>query len=135
LTPTNDSKFDDIPRPLREIMRPELLNRFDAIITFDALTRDEVSRILDLMLDDLNQRLASKGVGVVIGASARKFLIEKGYDPKFGARPLRRAVQNELENLVAEQMIEKKIGRGDVVRATVRDGQIALNRLRESAKV
>ncbi|MCL2280268.1 ATP-dependent Clp protease ATP-binding subunit [Candidatus Saccharibacteria bacterium] len=124
--------FDDIPRPLRELMRPELLNRFDAIITFNALSHDEVSQILDLMIDDLNQRLASKGIGVVVGATARKFLIQQGYDPKFGARPLRRAVQNELENLIAEQIIGKKIGRGDVVRATAKNGKITLARHHES---
>jgi ATP-dependent Clp protease ATP-binding subunit ClpC len=131
----SDNKFNDIPKSLREIMRPELLNRFDAIITFNSLARDEVSQILDLMLDDLNQRLASKGVGVVVGASARKFLIEKGYDPKFGARPLRRAVQNELENLIAEQMIAKKIARGDVMRATAHNDKITLNKIHEKVTV
>jgi ATP-dependent Clp protease ATP-binding subunit ClpC len=127
--------FDDIPRPLRELMRPELLNRFDAIITFDSLSRDEVSRILDLLIEDLNQRLTSKAVGVVVSASARKFLVEKGYDPKFGARPLRRAVQNELENLIAEQLIAKKISRGDVVRATAKNGKITLSKVRETASL
>ncbi len=120
---------------LREIMRPELLNRFDSIITFDSLSRNEVSQILDLMLDDLNQRLATKGVAVVVAASARKFLIEKGYDPKFGARPLRRAVQNELENLIAHQIIEKKITRGDIVRATAKNGKLAIVKIREKTTV
>ncbi|MDR1970064.1 MAG: ATP-dependent Clp protease ATP-binding subunit [Candidatus Nomurabacteria bacterium] len=131
----SDNKFDDIPKSLRELMRPELLSRFDAIITFNNLSRDEVSEILDLMLDDLNQRLAAKGVGVVVAASARKFLIERGYDPKFGARPLRRVVQNELENLIAEQLITKKIGRGDVVRASAHNGKITLMKMRETAPV
>ncbi|MCL2452001.1 ATP-dependent Clp protease ATP-binding subunit, partial [Candidatus Saccharibacteria bacterium] len=135
LTSNGNHKFDDIPRPLRELMRPELLNRFDAIITFSSLTRHEVSQILDLMIDDLNQRLASKGVGVVVSASARKFLINRGYDPKFGARPLRRAVQDELENLIAEQMITKKIGRGDIVRATAKNGKVALVKQNETTPV
>ena len=129
------NRFDDIPKSLRELMRPELLNRFDAIITFDSLTRDEISQILDLMIDDLNQRLAVKGVGVVVAASARKFLIKKGYDPKFGARPLKRVVQNELENLIAEQLITKQIGRGDTVRASLRDKKIVLEKMREKANI
>lgn len=124
-------KFDDTPKSLRELMRPELLNRFDAIITFNALNRNEVSQILDLMLDDLNERLAAKGAGIVVAANARKYLIERGYDPKFGARPLRRTIQNELENLIAEQMIEKKIGRGDIVRAIVKNDTIKLEKVRE----
>jgi ATP-dependent Clp protease ATP-binding subunit ClpC len=134
---TPDISSNNFPgtRSLRELMRPELLNRFDAIITFNSLSHDEVSQILDLMIDSLNQRLASKGIGVVIGASARKFLIAKGYDPKFGARPLRRAVQDELENLIAEQMIMKKISSGDVARATVKNGAVTLGKVRETTKV
>jgi ATP-dependent Clp protease ATP-binding subunit ClpC len=122
-------------KKLREIMRPELLNRFDEIITFDALSRDEISQILDLMLDELNQRLAAKGVGVAVGASARNLLIKKGYDPKFGARPLRRTIQNELESLVAEQMIAKKITRGDVMRATAHNDKITLSKVHEKVTV
>jgi ATP-dependent Clp protease ATP-binding subunit ClpC len=133
---TSGEQTDTIAaKKLRELMRPELLNRFDSIITFDSLSRDEVSQILDLMLDDLNRRLASKGIGVTVGASARKFLIEKGYDPKFGARPLRRAVQNELESLIAEQLIAKRITRGDVVRATVKDNKLTVNKVHETKQL
>jgi len=122
-------------KKLRELMRPELINRFDAIVTFDSLSRKEVSQILDLMLDDLNQRLASKGIGILVGNPARKLLIKKGYDPKFGARPLRRTVQNELENLIAHQIIEKKIKRGDIIRANAKNGQITLVKYKESQTV
>lgn len=119
-------------KKLREIMRPELLNRFDAIITFDSLTRAEIGKIFDLLIDDLNQRLAAKGVAVVVAPAAKKQLIAKGYEPKFGARPLRREIQNELEDLIAEEMISRKISRGDVVRADCRDGKITLEKVKET---
>ncbi len=121
-------------RKLREIMRPELLNRFDQIITFDSLSREEVTQILDLMIENLNRRLAAKGVAVSLSVSAKRHLIDKGYDPKYGARPLRRTVQDELETVIAEQMIEKKIIRGDVLRASFNAGKITLAKVKEAAK-
>ncbi|MDR0957164.1 MAG: AAA family ATPase [Candidatus Nomurabacteria bacterium] len=124
-------KFDNIPKPLRELMRPELLNRFDAIVTFEQLNRGEISQILDLMIDDLNQRLAVKGVGVTLANSARNHLIDRGYDPKFGARPLRRVVQNELENLIAEQLIDRRLTRGDMARAVVKNGELKQEKIHE----
>jgi len=122
-----------IPQVLRDLMRPELLNRFDAILTFDVLNRDEIGQILDLMMDDLNKRLAGKGVGIVITNSARKYLVERGYDQKFGARPLRRTIQNEVEHLIAEQILNGDIRRGDIARVTERNGKIAVAKLRETA--
>ena len=121
-------------RKLREIMRPELLNRFDQIITFDSLSREEVTQILDLMIENLNRRLAAKGVAVSLSPSAKKYLISKGYDPKYGARPLRRTVQDELETAIAEQMIEKKIKRGDILRANYSGGKIFLTKTKETAR-
>ncbi|MCL2038035.1 ATP-dependent Clp protease ATP-binding subunit [Candidatus Saccharibacteria bacterium] len=118
-------------KALRDLMRPELLNRFDAIITFDNLTHAEVSQILDLMIEDLNQRLASKGVAVVIGLTAKRWLLARGYDPKFGARPLRRTIQNELENLIAEGLIDRQYRKGDIIRASVKNNEITLNKLYE----
>lgn len=118
---------------LREIMRPELLNRFDQIITFDSLSRNEVSSILDLIIDDLNKRLASKGVGVTIGAGARRYLVDKGYNPAFGARPMRRLVQDELEDLIAEKLIRKEINRGDMLRAVIKNDQLEVIKVKEKA--
>jgi ATP-dependent Clp protease ATP-binding subunit ClpC len=118
---------------LREIMRPELLNRFDQIITFDSLSRSEVSSILDLIIDDLNKRLASKGVGVTIGAGARRYLVDKGYNPAFGARPMRRLVQDELENQIAEKLIRKEINRGDILRAIIKNDQLEVIKVKEKA--
>ena len=132
---SNDRRgsFNEMPKALKDLMRPELLNRFDQIITFHSLNRTEINQILDLMIEDLNQRLASKGVAVVVSSSAKNLLIERGYDPKFGARPLRREIENQLESLIAEKLITHEIVRGDVVRATVRNSQLVIEKVRETA--
>lgn len=126
------NRLEDIPSALREIMRPELLNRFDAIITFDNLSHAEISQIFDLMLDNLNQRLATKGVGVTVNSAVKKWLISRSYDENLGARPLRRIIQNELENLIAEQLITKEISRGDIVRAELKNNKIILKKMHET---
>ncbi len=121
-------------KKLRELMRPELLNRFDAIVTFDSLNHTEISEIFDLLIEDLNQRLAAKGIAVSVSLAAKRRLINRGYDLKFGARPLRRAIQDELENLIAEKLITRQISRGDVVRAKLEHNQIVLEKVREEAE-
>lgn len=118
-------------RKLRELMRPELLNRFDDIITFDSLSRQEVIEILDLMIDDFNLRLASKGIGVILTPKAKRQLISDGYNPKFGARPLRRAVSEQLEDLIAEKLLTKAVGRGDVLQVTAENGHLVVSKLHE----
>ncbi len=118
-------------RKLRELMRPELLNRFDGIITFDSLSRQDVTAILDLMIEDFNHRLASKGVAVVLAPSAKRQLITTGYNPKFGARPLRRAVAEQLEDLIAEKLLAREISRGDILRITAEKGRLTTSKTRE----
>lgn len=118
---------------LQQKMRPELLNRFDEIIMFNALTRAEVNQIFDLMIDDLNKRLAVKGVGLTVSSRVKRNLVDKGFNAKYGARPLRRVIQKSLEHLLAEQLIRGDIKRGDMVRATMKDGEIVLQSEKESA--
>jgi ATP-dependent Clp protease ATP-binding subunit ClpC len=118
-------------RQLRQIMRPELLNRFDALITFDALSRQQVKQILELMIEDLNQRLAAKGISVLVSSPVKNRLMSTGYDPKFGARPLRRTLQNQLEHLIAEDMLAGRIKRGDSLRAKLRAEKIVLEKFKE----
>ena len=122
-------------RKLRELMRPELLNRFDGIITFDSLSRQDVTAILDLMIEDFNRRLASKGVAVVLSLSAKRQLISTGYNPTFGARPLRRAIAEQLEDLIAEKLLMREIGRGDVLRITAENDHLAVRKLDEARAI
>ncbi len=112
---------------LSKRMRPELLNRFDAIVTFRALTLKEVGKIFDNLIDELQERLIQKGIHLVITPTAKRYLIKKGYDEKFGARPLRRAIQDELEHQLAEGILDEKYERGTVLTVAARGDKLAIN--------
>ncbi|MBO4547276.1 MAG: ATP-dependent Clp protease ATP-binding subunit, partial [Treponema sp.] len=94
---------------IKEFMRPELLNRIDDILVFDALSREQVSRILDLQIAELNGRLAENSVKLKINKAARDYLIDKGFDPSMGARPMRRLIQKEIEDPLSLLMLEGKV--------------------------
>ncbi|MBH1956194.1 ATP-dependent Clp protease ATP-binding subunit [Candidatus Saccharibacteria bacterium] len=111
---------------LSKMMRPELINRFDAIVTFRALTRKEVGKIFDNLIDELQQRLVRKGLHLVITPSAKKLLIDKGYDEKFGARPLRRAIQDELEHPLADGILAEEYEKGSVLTVRAEKGTISV---------
>ena len=83
---------------LKKILNPELLNRIDDTIVFNALTKDEVSKILDIQIADLAKRLSEKDLTINFTESAKDYLIEHGYDPSMGARPMRRLIQKEVED-------------------------------------
>lgn len=112
---------------LKKLMRPELINRFDALVTFRALTRREVSQIFGNLIKELNDRLTPKGIHLVVKPSAKRFIIQEGYDEKYGARPLRRAIQEHLEHVVADGILSGAYEKGTVLTATVREGKIALD--------
>lgn len=112
---------------LDKMMRPELINRFDAIVTFRALTRKQVGKIFDTLLSELQERLVRKGIHLVISTSAKRFIIEEGYDEKFGARPLRRAMQDLLEHEIAEGILSGEYEKGTVLKAIAKKGKIQLN--------
>ena len=101
-------------KALKKVMRPELINRLDSILVFHALTKKNVEKIFDNLIDDLRKRLASKGVGLKIDEKAKNYLIEKGYDAKNGARPLRRKIEDEVESLLSEQIIAGELKKGDI---------------------
>lgn len=101
-------------KALKKVMRPELINRLDSIIVFHALTRQNVERIFDNLIDDLKKRLATKGIGLKIDEKAKEYLIQEGYDPKNGARPLRRKIEDEVESLLSEEIIAEKLKKGDI---------------------
>ncbi|RRG18689.1 ATP-dependent Clp protease ATP-binding subunit [Weissella viridescens] len=87
---------------LAPYFKPEFLNRFDAIVEFDALSKDNLHKIVNLMLDDMNKTISAKGLHVHVTDAAKDMLVDEGYDPKMGARPLRRVIQNQLENKIAD---------------------------------
>jgi len=90
---------------IKRLFKPEFLNRVDEIVVFRPLTREDVTRILELEVAQVKQRVAAKGLTLLLTPEARDFLIEKGYDPALGARPMRRAVQRHLEDPLAEEIL------------------------------
>ena len=100
---------------LKEHFRPEFLNRLDEIIMFRPLSEENISKIADLIIADLNKRLSDKRITIKLTDKAKKFVIDNGYDPSFGARPLKRFIQSSVENLVAKAVLEDKAKEGDEV--------------------
>lgn len=119
-------------KALDRVMRPELINRFDSIVTFRALTRKEVSKIFDNLLAELQERLVRKGIQLVIAPAVKKLIISEGYDEKYGARPLRRAMQDLLEHEIADGILAGAYDKGTVLKATVNKGKVRLNVEHES---
>jgi len=129
---TDQKKLDEIhdenatatKEDLTKLMRPELVNRFDAVVTFRALTRKEIGRIFDNLIGELQDRLIQKGVHLVIAPNAKRLLIDKGYDEKYGARPLRRTIQDMLEHKIADGILSGEYEKGTVLRVTAKSGVI-----------
>lgn len=123
----NHSKNEKFARrALEKVLKPELLNRFDGIITFQSLSKTEIGKIFDILLADLNNRLLRKGLNLKVRKSAKDFIIEKGYDAKNGARPLRRAIEDLLEHKLAEEILAKNPSKGTQFVASVKNGEIII---------
>ena len=118
-------------KALRKLMRPELVNRFDSIITFQALSEKDVSRIFNNMIEDLKKRLAQKSIGLQLTEATEKHLIEKGYDIKNGARPLRRTIEDELESLLADHILDGSLNKGDIAKIDYKSGELTLKIVKE----
>ena len=113
-------------RALKKTMRPELINRLDSILVFHALTEENVEKIFDNLISDLKKRLGAKNLGLKIDDKVKKFLIDKGYDPKNGARPLRRAIEDNLESIISEAIIDGSLKKGDVAVVSVKKNNLTL---------
>lgn len=101
--------------------RPELINRFDEVVLFRPLNKDELMEVLQLLLGEVNRNLAQKQIGVRVSRAAAEALVEQGYDPRLGARPMRRAVQRTVENVVAKRLLEGQLQPGDQTTLDVAD--------------
>ena len=112
---------------LRATMRPEFLNRIDEIITFEQLTREDIREILHLQMDELRRKLDENGVGIRFSKAFEDYMSTEGYDPAYGARPIKRLMQRELINLIAKAILEGRVSRGSTVEVDVRDGQVVIN--------
>ena len=106
---------DLVMRDLKNHFRPEFLNRLDEIIMFKPLTKDNIRNIIDLLVADVNKRLATRELSIELTDSAKVFVTEGGYDPMYGARPLKRYLQKNVDTLAARLILEGNVGRGDVI--------------------
>jgi ATP-dependent Clp protease ATP-binding subunit ClpC len=139
---TSESKLEDIharnaratQEELEKFMRPELINRLDGVVTFRALTRPEVGKIFDLLVEDLRQRLVRQSIGIHVTPAAKKYLIGKGYSTKFGARPLRRTIEDELEHRIAEGILGSEYQKGAILEVRMDKGVLQIEPRNESDK-
>ena len=107
-----------------EHFRPEFINRIDDIVVFHPLTQDEIAKIVEIQLDYLRKRLADRDIGLEITSAALQKLAEAGYDPVYGARPLKRAIQHRIENPLAQEILKGSFGPGSTVKIDVDNGEI-----------
>ena len=122
----NDKKASDarVMGALKSTFRPEFINRIDDIIIFNRLDKEGIEKIASLMLEDVAGRIADLGVSVTFDSSLIEFISKEGFDPEYGARPLRRTIVRMIEDSFSTQMLEGKIKAGDSVTATVEDGKV-----------
>jgi ATP-dependent Clp protease ATP-binding subunit ClpC len=109
---------------LKRVFRPEFLNRIDEIVVFHSLTRNEVRNILNIMIEEVTERLAEMNITLDFTRSAKEYLIDNGYDIKFGARPLRRIIQKEIEDQLAMEILKGRFKSGDTIVVSIRNGKI-----------
>ena len=130
-----DEKGDIKPEAQEQVMgdlrghfRPEFLNRLDEIIMFKPLTKGNIGHIVDLMMADLNKRLADREISLELTPEAKDYIIEGGYDPVYGARPLKRFLQKHVETLAAREILSGEIHEGDTILLTLKDGTLKAER-------
>jgi ATP-dependent Clp protease ATP-binding subunit ClpC len=118
----NESRVRD---ELKKMLRPELLNRIDKTIVFRALTKKDIFKIIDLQIDELKARLQRKGLSIQLTPAAKQYLLEHGYDAHNGVRPLRRLIQDTIEDHVALDLLEEKFNKGDIVQVAAKSGALS----------
>src|SRR4051812_9401010 len=120
----DDGLRDQLMRRLRESFRPEFLNRIDEIVIFRQLEKEQLRQITDLMLEETRRRMRAQDIQVEFTEEAVDWLSERGFEPEFGARPLRRVIQREVDNPMSRLMLEGRVRSGQRVRVVVRDGEL-----------
>ncbi|MBQ2700956.1 MAG: ATP-dependent Clp protease ATP-binding subunit [Clostridia bacterium] len=119
---------EQVMKEVKDIFRPEFINRVDELIVFHALKEQDILQIANLMLDQVRKRLAEKGMRLTYQPDCANLLAEKGYDPQYGARPLRRVIQRTVEDALSEEIIAGRLSLGDAVELTVNEGEIKFSK-------
>ena len=122
----SDEAKEQVGALLKENFRPEFLNRLDEIVYYKPLTRDDVGKIAELLLKGLSKRLAEKQLGLEITPAAKRLIVENGYDPVYGARPLKRYLQSHIETLIARTIIAEELSQGDVIEVGEKNGDFVV---------
>jgi len=115
---------DEVDRLLRRTLRPEFLNRIDEVIVFHPLTMEDLQKIVDIQFGKIRERAEKQGLSLSLDPEARKFLAEKGYEPAFGARPLKRLLQREIADPLAGALIGGRFRKGDSIRIRKRENSL-----------
>ena len=121
----HETNKDRVQSELKKLLRPELLNRIDKTIVFRALTQKDIFKIIDLQIDELKSRMQRKGLSLQLNTAAKQYLLEHGYDPHNGVRPLRRLIQDTIEDHVALELLDEKYAKGDIIQVASKHGQLA----------
>ncbi len=133
------TKHDEMKKTLldelKKQFRPEFINRVDSIIVFQQLSKEDIRQIVDIILAEVNERLADIDMRVETTMAARDWLGEHGYDEEFGARPLRRLIQTEVEDLLSDAVLSRQFGEGDVIIVDVEEDKIVLKRKADEEEV
>ncbi len=119
-----DEAKDAVDKLLKGSFRPEFLNRLDEIILFKPLRKDDIAKIIDLSVADINRRLADRNMKLELTAKAKDYCVDNGYDPQFGARPLKRFIQKHVETIAARAILENKVIEGDTILIDTVEGKL-----------
>ncbi|EJL39230.1 negative regulator of genetic competence ClpC/MecB [Brevibacillus agri] len=135
---TNDTekKYQDmkdkVMDELKKSFRPEFLNRIDEVIVFHSLEQEHIEQIVSLMTDELRKRLKEQSIDFQLTEDAKKLLAKEGFDPAYGARPLRRAIQRHIEDKLSEELLKGNISKGDTVNIEAEEGKLVVKRLEKT---
>ena len=123
----SDEAMDEVHKLLRATFRPELLNRIDEILTFSPLTKEQVKQIVDLLLTNVTKRLSDKQLGLEVTPKAKEHIVDFGYDVSFGARPLKRYIQHNVETAIAKAILTNDLKPNSTLVVDVKDNEITVN--------
>jgi ATP-dependent Clp protease ATP-binding subunit ClpC len=132
-THTYDKMKERLTEEAKRLFKPEFLNRLDDIVVFHQLTKENMSKIVDIEVAKVVSRMKIKEIEVVLTAEAKAFLIEKGFDPNYGARPLRRSVEKYLEDPLAEEILRGNVKSNEKIEVTVKDDKLVFNQKQQPA--
>ena len=113
---------------MRDHFKPEFLNRVDEILVFHRLSREHLTQIVDIQLGELERRLAARSIELDIDEEAKRYLATAGYDPAYGARPLKRLIQRAIENPLALQLLDGTFAEGDTIAVSAQDGGLVFSK-------